>query len=323
MISRRNIRTKVMQSLYAVESINRGDVDSNAYRSAFDEKVLNEIQKKALVILQQKLDNSSKLFTLLMNYVVKVAQYAETDAFNKASKYLPTAEDLSISTKIAGNQYIWKIAENVSFQEKIKIDKIDSIIDNDKVKNIYTELKESEAYKNYITEDSRSETSDKNILLHLWKNLMYHSESFNDYISDEFEDWEDDKDMMDILFENLVKKKKAYNFLVFTSEEKMNYAKTLLQTVLEKDEFLYEEISKRLKNWDSERIAVIDFILLKMGIAEFLYFPTIPVKVTINEYIEIAKTYSTNQSGQFVNGILDNVLKSFTEENKIRKIARH
>ncbi len=312
-----------MQALYAVESLHRGDVEDNTYRAAFDEKVLQEIQKKAKGILQQKLDNTSELFTLLMYYMVKVTQYAETDAANRSAKYLPTAEDLNTSIKIASNQYIWKIAENATFQEKVKVAKIEIKADIDRIKAIYTELKESEEYKNYCSEDSRTEASEKNILLHLWKTMMYHSESFNDYISDDYDDWEDDKDMMDILLENLLKKNRTYNFLEFISKEKKEYAIALSETVLEKDEYLYEEIAKRLKNWDSERIAIIDFILLKMGIAEFLYFPTIPVRVTINEYIEIAKTYSTNQSGQFVNGILDNVLKTFTEENKIRKIARN
>jgi N utilization substance protein B len=104
------------------------------------------------------------------------------------------------------------------------------------------------------------------------------------------------------------------------SEEKWNFAKTLLQTVQEKAELLENFVIPKLKNWDPERIALLDMILMKMGVAEFLYFETIPPKVTINEYIDLAKEYSTSQSGQFVNGILDNIHKELVQQGKMHKV---
>jgi N utilization substance protein B len=104
------------------------------------------------------------------------------------------------------------------------------------------------------------------------------------------------------------------------SEEKWNFAKDLLQTVREKSEHLESLIIPKLKNWDPERIALLDMILMKMGVAEFLYFETIPPKVTINEYIDLAKEYSTSQSGQFVNGILDNIHKELVQQGKMHKV---
>ena len=104
------------------------------------------------------------------------------------------------------------------------------------------------------------------------------------------------------------------------SPDKAQFAKDLLQTVLDKSEHLQELIIPKLKNWDPERIAQLDMIMMKMGVAEFLYFETIPPKVTINEYIDLAKEYSTQQSGQFVNGILDNIHKELVQQNKMHKI---
>ena len=112
----------------------------------------------------------------------------------------------------------------------------------------------------------------------------------------------------------------SYNFKQIMSADKAQFAKSLLQTLLEKDEYLQTLIVPKLKNWDPERIAHLDMIMMKMGVAEFLYFETIPPKVTINEYIDLAKEYSTVQSGQFVNGILDNIHKELVLQDKMHKV---
>ena len=112
----------------------------------------------------------------------------------------------------------------------------------------------------------------------------------------------------------------SFNFKQLLSPDKENFSKSLLQTVLEKKEYLQGLIIPKLKNWDPERIALLDMILMKMGVSEFLYFETIPPKVTINEYIDLAKEYSTQQSGQFVNGILDNIHKELVQQGKMQKV---
>jgi N utilization substance protein B len=109
-------------------------------------------------------------------------------------------------------------------------------------------------------------------------------------------------------------------FQEIISKEKAEFARLLLQTVIEKKEVIMEMIRPRLKNWDADRIATLDMILMQMGVVEFLYFETIPPKVTINEYIDLAKDYSTPQSGQFVNGILDNIHKELVKEDKMHKV---
>jgi len=312
MISRRNIRVKVMQALYTLETSFPADGTLSS----------NTIIQKGLKILNEKIENSSDLFTLMLAYLTKIAQYAEVDARNRSAKYLPTDADKKVSIKIAGNTFVWELLENETFKEKIKESKLDQYIDQSWIKKLYQQLETSEEYQKYILEESRDSTEEKNIIKYLWYKIILNNENFIEFISDEWSTWEDDSDMLFMLFENLFKNPKNINFLRFISAEKKEFAVTLLETVLEKEDYLLGLIQPKFKNWDSERIAIIDLTLLKMGVCELLYFPTIPTKVTINENIEIAKQYSTEQSGQFVNGVLDNILKELTKEGTIRKIER-
>ena len=149
---------------------------------------------------------------------------------------------------------------------------------------------------------------------------MLQNEVFISHIEENFMNWDDDTDMVIQLVHNLLQKPASANFKEVMSPDKWEFAKSLLNTVLDKEKQLEEFIFPRLKNWDSERIAALDMIIMKMGVSEFLYFETIPPKVTINEYIDIAKEYSTQQSGQFVNGILDNIHKELVQKGELHKI---
>ncbi len=140
-------------------------------------------------------------------------------------------------------------------------------------------------------------------------------------VEENFTNWDDDADMLRLLVQNFLNKPSTFNFQELISQEKWQFGKDLLETVLEKKEVTMEYIKPKLKNWDPERIAVLDMILMRMGVCEFLYFETIPPKVTINEYIDLAKEYSTPQSGQFVNGILDNIHKDLVKDDKMHKVA--
>lgn len=300
-----------MQALYALESFDALELkDAEAQR------------KKGLQLLTQKFVHAAELFNISMLYMARIAQYAETDARQRSSKYLPTAADLSVNTKIAGNKYLWDLLENATFQERISEDNLDLKIEMERVKKTYQHLCSQEKYLGYIQNEERSDAEDKAMLYFIWKEEMVHNEDFQEYMSDTFDGWEDDKDMVMMLVDNFFKNPKNLNFLQFISAEKNEYARSLLTTVLEKEPVLMEHIEPKLNNWDADRVATIDLLLLKMGLSELLFFPTIPTKVTINEYIEIAKNYSTPQSGQFVNGVLDNLLKELTQANKIRKIER-
>jgi N utilization substance protein B len=302
MLSRRNIRVKVMQTLYSIESMNKETRPG-----------------EPLQILKRNLENSQQLFTFLVYYILEVARYSEKDALQKSQKYLPTEKDLKVNTKIAGNELIWTISENNSFKNSVEKFKIKYLINDELIRKNYFALINSAEYKEYISLQSRDKKSEKNILEFIFSDLMIPDEYFLSDVEEKFIHWDDDAETMILLMNNFLHKPSPFNFEEMVGEEKMKFAVDLLGAVIDKDNFCLELIKPKLKNWDSERIALLDMILLKMGVCELLYFETIPTKVTINEYIDLAKEYSTEQSGHFVNGILDNIHKELLAQNKIHK----
>jgi N utilization substance protein B len=302
MISRRNIRVKVMQTLYSLDSMSS----------------VERIEEGS-TILKNKIEQSRSLFSYLIYFITEVARYAETDAIQKANKHLPTSLDLNINTKIAGNEILWKILEDNSFVQAVKDGKHEHQINADLLKKTYKDLVTSEQYKEYIEEQSRDKKSEKKILDFILSHLLLPNEDFIQHIEELFINWDDDAELMQTLVLNYFNKPHANSFTSILSKEKSDFAFGLLKTVLEKEEYALELIKPKLKNWDADRIASLDLIILQMGVCEFLYFETIPTKVTINEYIDLAKDYSTTQSGQFVNGLLDNLHKELTSQNKIAK----
>jgi N utilization substance protein B len=302
MISRRNIRVKVMQTLYSIDSMN-GEVKPGEPQA----------------ILAKQVEQSRELFTYLVYFITAVARYAQKDALQKASKHLPSALDLNINTRITGNELLLKILEEPSFKAALNTFKPQHYIDNDLLKKIYQHLVVSEEYQEYTETESRDKKSEKDILEFIFSNLMLPDEDFIAHLEELFIHWDDDAEMMNLLVLNFLQKPSNHDFKEIMSREKWDFAKSLLDTVLDKKEVCMELIKPKLKNWDAERIAALDLIILQMGVCEFLYFETIPTKVTINEYIDLAKDYSTVQSGQFVNGLLDNIHKELTSENKISK----
>ncbi len=309
MISRRNIRVKVMQTLYVLSAMEPGDP---------------ELRKRmGSDILKEKLDHSLDLFTISILYLVRVAQYAQIDAQQRMSKYLPTEEDKHVSTKLTDNEFLNRILSNASFKERVKNAKLEQFLDAEWVKKIYQQLIKTQEYKQYIASAERTQVSEREIIQFAWEKEMLGNEELQVFFSEELPGWEDDKDMILMLMSNYFKSSSKVNFMDMISAEKLEYAHNLLHTVIDKEDYCMELINPKLKSWDTERVALIDLLLLRMGVCEFLYFPTIPAKVTINEFIEIAKTYSTPQSAQFVNGVLDNILKDLVKENKIIKQERN
>jgi transcription antitermination protein NusB len=302
MISRRNIRVKVMQALYTLEQMG-GEVKPG----------------EPTAILKKGIEQSRQVFVHLVHFLTEVARYAETDAHQRASKHLPTAEDLGINTKIAGNLLLWKILEHPSYAAAVAELRPELHIDTELVKKTYLALTASDEYKEYIEIPAREPKQERLILEHIFNALMLPNEDFIGHVEELFIHWDDDAEMMVLLVQGFLQKPASYNLGEMMSAEKRQYANDLLLTAMDKKDYCLELIKPRLKNWDAERIAALDMILMRMGVCEFLYFDTIPIRVTINEYIDLAKAYSTPQSGQFVNGILDNILKDLVAENKIHK----
>ncbi|MHA4807632.1 transcription antitermination factor NusB [Flavitalea flava] len=303
MISRRNIRVKVMQTLYTLEAQEQNVKPGEPVR-----------------ILQKHFDQSRQLLVYLLYFLTEVARYAETDSRVRASKHLPNEQDLNVNIKLAGNEYIWKILEDPSWQKALATDKPQLIVNKDLIKRLYQELVTTEEYKKYITDAGREKRTEKHILEFIFTDLMLPNELFESHIEELFTNWDDDVDVICQLLMACLTKTQPLTLQEIISSEKLGFAKGLLQTVMEKKEVVMDLIKPKLKNWDADRIATLDMILMQMGVAEFLFFETIPPKVTINEYIDIAKEYSTPQSGQFVNGILDNIHKELLNDDKMHKI---
>lgn len=298
---------KVMQTLYTLESMDIATPEG---------------YEQGLTILNEKLKRGLDLFVISLEYINKIAGYASKNAAARASKYLPTQEDLTASTKIVDNSFLKTLTTNKSFIEKAKEPSIIHGLNDEWIKKLFLKLETTDEYKAYIANEERVQKSEKEIVRFIWEKVMLDNENLMEHFGEELNDWEDDKEMTMMLMENFFKNNSKVDYSKMVSTEKREYSHELLKTVLEKKEYCMELIQPKLTNWDMERIALIDFLLLRMGVCELLYFPTIPTKVTINEYIEIAKRYSTLQSGHFVNGVLDNILKDLEKANKIRKQDR-
>jgi len=303
MISRRNIRVKVMQTLYSL------DAQGPAGKPGESQK-----------ILQKHFDHSRQLLVYLIYSMTEVARYAETDSRVRASKHLPSEQDRNVNIKLAGNEYLWKMLEDPSLQKAFQTDKPQLQEDRELIKKLYQELVGTEIYKTYIHTAGRDKKSERDMMEFIFNDLLLPNDAFEAHLEEVYTNWDDDVEMMNQLMAGYIHKPQTINFQEIVSKEKQDFAAGLLKTVIEKKEVLMELITPKLKNWDPDRIATLDMILMQMGVSEFLYFETIPPKVTINEYIDLAKDYSTPQSGQFVNGILDNIHKDLVREEKMHKI---
>lgn len=301
MLTRRNIRIKVMQTLYAITDI---DVKPN------------EPQR----ILKQQFQNTQSLLVFCLQFLTDLAKYAEKDAYLKASKYIPTETDLNVNTKLAGSNLLWQILNNTDFKDLQKKLKPEQTIEEDSVKKIYNQLIQTKEYQHYISIGQQSKQEDKKIFEFMFDKMMLSNDTFLSIVEEQFTNWYDDGDMVVQIITGYISKPNSISLTPILHQDKEDFAFNLLKTALDKETHLMEIIKPKLKNWDPERIAVLDMIIMKLGVAELLYFETIPPKVTINEYIDLAKEYSTEQSGHFVNGILDNIHKELLQNNKLNKV---
>ena len=302
MINRRNIRIKALQVIY---SFNVAGITPNRA----------EVNKA----LQTKFLHTSTLLNYLICLTVDVAKYVEIYSNQKASKHLPTAADLVINTKIAGNDIIWQLLENRTFETACKNTNAEAMVEKDLVKQIFTALELTDEYNNYINQSSRTIEEDGGIMKFIFNNLILGDEDVENGINEQFQNYDDDIEMLHLIVNQALEKPKNVQFTKIVTADKETYANELVNTYYSNQNTIMDYAKTKLKNWDPERVAKLDMIIIQLGIGELLYFETIPVKVTINEFIDIAKAYSTPQSGHFVNGILDGVHKDLVRDDKLQK----
>ena len=305
MLSRRSVRIKVMQTLYALIS---------------DKDLTYSEAKKSY---WKSIEYSYELLLFNLYAIVAISKYAVKDGKTRKEKHLPTALDKIFTPKLYENGIVSGIDQNKLIQQQFKKLKFPENVDQDLFSKLYKEFTKNEKYHSYLED---SEGSHLEILLELYR-FCRSNEIFNEIMQDNYICWTDDKSLIIGALKKCLKGLPTDNDAFFQDyypddETVKDYGEVLLKRTFDDDGPLLEMIKPLLKNWDHERLAVIDMILLKMAIVELLEFKTIPTKVTLNEYVEVSKLYSTPKSKDFINGILDKVLRDLSEEGKIVKEGR-
>jgi N utilization substance protein B len=280
---------------------------------------------KGLLGYRRQINQSFDLYLLVLFYVIKIAGYASIDLKNRKLRHRPTEEDKFFKPILATNPHIKSLSDNIGLLNLIDTHDIREKLDEDLVRLMYNEFLKSEEYKEFLIAESLSPDDYVNIYLSLLKTCLQ-SNHFQEVLEDNYSQWIDDESLVVGAIKKTLKQLPVasdfYKEYIPSDEATVEFGEFLLETVYFKDKELLDLISPNLQNWDAERVAVIDMILIKMAIAELMNFNSIPGKVTLNEYVEISKTYSTDKSKDFINGILDRLFKQLTEDQKILKEGR-
>ena len=310
MISRRIIRTKVLQVLYA-------------YYSS-EEKSINNTEKELFFCIQKSYDLYHYLFALVLD----IADYAENRIEIRRNKHQPTQEDLHPNTKFITNQVIQLLRDNKQLTVYLEQRKLSWVNYPELVKELYNFMIESEIYNEYVSDKTRSFMDDRKFIDKLFNKIILVAEDLYIVLEEQSIYWNDDVEFVISMISKTLKK---FNELsasdqslmpMFKDQEDRDFAKDLIRKSIVNQNELRELVKEHSKNWDVDRIAFMDVLIMQLAITEFMYFPSIPTKVTMNEYIELSKFYSTEKSRNFINGILDKTLKDLRKNGKIKKIGR-
>jgi N utilization substance protein B len=290
-----------------------------------DNKEVKQHEKNLL----QSVDMVYEMYIWMLSLISEVVEYAEIDAEERKHKHLPTAEDLNPNLKILTNRFILSLNENSEYQAAFKKYKVSWTFEPELAKSLFTILKNSPEYAEYLKKTDDTLQTDKDIIKFIFKKVILKSMLAEQVFEDKFIFWPVDKDVLQALIAKTFKNFSSDNYkenklaeVTGNWAEDKEFIINLFQQSIRHDEAYQEMISKKTQNWEPERIAMMDTLLMKMAIAEFINFTSIPVKVTINEYLEISKEFSTPKSNSFINGILDKILYELKADNVIKKVGR-
>ncbi len=311
MLNRRHIRIKVMQALYALAQSETPDLQK-------EEK-----------FLKSSISQMFDLYLVMVDLVVEVHAFAKDFMEKSQQKMLATAEDINPNRRFVDNRILVKLAENEQLQKQLQKRKLNNWrLDSEYVNIIFEDLKKSDLFMQFMEHSDDSFKEDKAFVIEMFKQIVAPNDKLYDYLEDYRLTWLDDLPVINTTVVKRLQKLKPLSPegtiipKLFKDEEDEEFAQNLLRRASYNDEMLEAEILGNTPNWDQDRIATIDKVLLKMAICEFLKFPSIPVKVTINEYLELAKEYSTPKSSIFINGVLDRLVKKYREEGRLNKAGR-
>ena len=307
MLTRRHIRLKVMQSLYSYFS-NPNEINDI---SKFEKKMIDHFA------------DVRRLYVLLFSLLIEIINYTDKFLDDSKNKFFPKESDLNPNKRFVINKFSKKILKNkLLLKETYKLSYILKSNDHDLINKLFKELFTSNIYKSYIENENNDIAVDKDFIVKVFNNHILNNELLHHILEEESIYWQDDLPFVVTIFNSQIKKNNKISIpLVFKDASDKSYAINLFRNSI-KYNHKYEEIIKKFaKNWDLDRIAFIDKILLKMAFSEIFEMNDLPIKVSINEYIEISKYYSTKKSKMFVNGILDNVVKYYIDQGFLKKTA--
>ena len=311
MLNRRHLRIKALQNIYAWHMTEKKD-------SVSSQKTLME-----------SIDHVYEMYIRMLALLVDITEYTAIDAIERSNKHLKTAEDLNPNQKLLHNKFIVILKQNPEYTALVNKYQINWHSDPELVKSIFIKLKETKEYEAYLGEEVETLDSSKEIIKFIFRKILLKNQNIVQVFEDKFINWPVDREVMQGM---IAKTLKSFTFedpfknkltpISADWAEDSRFVKDLFAYTLKNDSAYQQLIAERTKNWESERIALMDTILMKMAICEMMNFPSIPVKVSINEYLELSKDYSTPKSNSFINGILDKILNDLRRSNSIKKIGR-
>ena len=310
MISRRLVRIKAVQTYYAFV---QGNYDGS----------LEKVQEA----LEMSIDKSYELFAEMFCLIVAIADHAEYKIEFNRNKLLPSEEDLNPNRKFVDNKIIQAFRSEPTIKKYMEKATSNWSEHYEFVRNVFNKMTNSEFYKKYMEDETRSIKQDADVICKIVNKYLDDNPDLDEILESESIFWNDD---LEFSLSNLIQTIKKLNDdnienfrlpAMFKNEEDHEFAKTLIKnTCLYRQKF-DELIEKNLQKWELQRIAFMDRVILHLALCEMTQFPELPVRVTINEYIDIAKGYSTEKSGTFVNGILDKIYNQIKEDKSLNKIG--
>ena len=315
MLSRRQLRIKVLQALYAF-------FQSKSDRMDFGEK--------------QLFISIEKIYELCfwqLSFMIEIVDFTKVRTEEAKHKHFPTPENLNPNTKFIDNKLIEQIRNNRIYEKKYDQYKISWAEQTEMIRRIYKEIIESKYYEKFMAESERTYEGDKEFIILILKKIIAKSDSLKQFYEDLSIYWSDDYHSVTALVIKIInsftEESDSYHLLPViyktaneVENEDVDFVKSLYRKTIVNSDKLEKLITEKTVNWEYDRIAVMDIIILKMALTELTEFKSVPVKVTLNEYIELSKSYSTPKSNIFVNGILDKLINDLNESKDIRKTGR-
>ncbi|MFA8449951.1 MAG: transcription antitermination factor NusB [Bacteroidales bacterium] len=309
------MRIKVLQALYAFKQSNNDNLTQG---------------EKQLIT---SIDKLYELYIHQLSFLVELVRFAEQRIEDAKNKLLPSEQDLNPNVRFINNHFVKQISSNKDFRRKEDNYKISWKEDEEMVRKFYVLLKETPEFKEYMAKEECTYNDDKELVVTIFTNYLSEFELLEDFYEDKSIYWADDYHLVTQMIVKTVRSWKNHydEFwrlpVIFRNDseqgsEDFDFLKKLFRISVAKNKEYEKIIQERTKNWELERVAIMDVIIIQMAIAEFLNMPTVPVKVTMNEYIEISKFFSTPKSKIFINGVLDKLINEFNEAEKINKIGR-